>query len=113
MKLKLIILTTIALIFNIVTISPAKADVTIAALTKPSTTKMLCDTAFQGLKDSCQSMKFVAEFSPIFTKTTRNLFFRQGGDRLFSLNDREGVACLIDGEGSVDGSVTCGLLDKH
>jgi hypothetical protein len=112
MKLKLIILAAIALIFNIVTISPARADVAVAALPKP-TIKLTCDSTFQGLKNSCQSIKFVEEFSPLFTKTTRNLFFREGSDRLFSLNDRDGIACLIDGEGSIDGSVMCGVIDKH
>jgi len=42
-----------------------------------------------------------------------HIFFRQDlGDRLFNLNPKSGVACLLDGEGSQDGSVFCGQLDK-
>ncbi|WP_144050205.1 hypothetical protein [Synechococcus sp. PCC 7502] len=96
------------------TISPAKAEVGMAAATSNAQTmaKIGCSQKL------CQSFKFVEEMAPIFINVGNNIkshiFFRQDlGDRLFNLNPKSGVACLIDGEGSLDGSITCGLLDKY
>ena len=111
MKIRLIILATIALILNLVTISPAKADINIASanLHKPTMAKMGC------VQKLCQAFR-VEEMAPVFINVgnniTSHIFFRQDlGDRLFNMNQKSGVACLLDGQGSEDGSVTCGILD--
>jgi len=111
MKIRLVILATIALILNLIAISPAKADIGIASsnLNKPPMAKIDC------AQKICQALR-VEQMAPIFINVGNNIkshiFFRQDlGDRLFNLNQKSGVACLLDGQGSEDGSVTCGILD--
>jgi hypothetical protein len=112
MKLKLLIFASIALILNLITMSPAKAEVTIAGLApKSPIAKISCTQRL------CQSFRIVEEMAPMFVQLggniTGRIFYRQDlGDRLFNFNDKSGVACLVDGEGSRDGSITCGVLDK-
>jgi hypothetical protein len=112
MKIRLVILATIALVLNLITISPAKADIGIASATinKAQMSKIGC------VQKLCQSFRIVEEMAPIFINVgnniTSHIFFRQDlGDRLFNLNQKSGVACLLDGQGSEDGSVTCGVMD--
>jgi hypothetical protein len=111
MRLKLIILATIALVLNLITISPVKADVGINKINSKLT---ISNTACA--QRLCQSFKIVEEMAPIFMNvgnvTSRILFRQDLGDRLFNLNEKAGVACLVDAQGSVDGSVTCGTIDK-
>jgi phosphatidate phosphatase PAH1 len=111
MKIRLVILATIALVLNLITISPAKAEIgiTSATISKPTMAKIGC------VQKLCQAFR-VEEMAPIFINVgnniTSHIFFRQDlGDRLFNLNQKSGVACLLDGQGSKDGSVTCGVLD--
>jgi len=94
------------------TISPAKADVGIARINiKPTISNTGCAQRL------CQSFKIVEEMAPIFMNVgniTSQILFRQDlGDRVFNLNEKAGVACLVDAKGSVDGSITCGTVDKH
>ncbi len=114
MKIKLVILATFALVLNLIVMSPAKAEVGIATvISSPQTmAKLGC------AQKLCQSFRIVEEMAPIFMNVgnniTSNIFFRQDkGDRLFTLNEKAGVACLVDGQGSVDGSISCGQVDKN
>jgi len=94
------------------TISPVKADVGITGInTKPTGSNNGCAQRL------CQSFKVVEEMAPKFMNVgniTSQLLFRQDfGDRLFNLNEKAGIACLVDAQGSVDGSITCGTVDKY
>jgi hypothetical protein len=111
MRLKLLVLATIALILNLVTISPVKAEIGITTVNTQTMAKLGC------VQTLCQSFRLVEEMAPVFMNVGSNIkshiFFRQDlGDRLFNLNPKSGVACLLDGEGSQDGSIFCGQLDK-
>lgn len=113
MRIKLVLLATIALVLNLMTISPAKAEVILSA-GKPPMAKITNINCTQKL---CQSFKFVEEMAPMFmnvgTNITSNILFRQDlGDRLFNLNEKAGIGCLVDGQGSVNGTITCGIVDK-
>jgi len=113
MRIKLVFLATIALVLNLIALSPVRAEAVLGAtIDKPPMAKISC------AQKLCQSFRFVEEMAPMFmnvgTNITSNILFRQDlGDRLFNLNEKSGIGCLVDGEGSVDGSITCGTLDKH
>jgi hypothetical protein len=126
MKRKLIIYAALFLnIFNLanLTISPAHAEVAIAAITvnkAPAVTdakiQLSCTEVPTRLGMGCRAMKMVEDFSPTFMKinseTSRHLFARPIGDRLFNWNEKDAIVCLIE-EGSPDGSIFCGGVDKQ
>ena len=110
MKLRLIIGLTIALVLNLSLITPAKADQTI--LTTTPIAKISC------VQQLCQSFRIIEEMAPAFVsvgnRIKSHLHFPQSpGNRIFNLNEKAGVACLVDGQGSQDGSIYCGILDKY
>ncbi len=115
MIIKLLTLATIALVLNFASVSPVRAELAFAALSpnKPTiSTKISCAQRF------CQSFKIIEEMTPKFMNVANNIkdriFFRQDlGDRLFNLQEKSGIACLIDAQGSVDGSITCGVIDLY
>lgn len=49
--------------------------------------------------------------SPEVTAIADNLAFVNSYDRIFTMNRAEKIACMVNGQGSANGSVTCGLID--
>jgi hypothetical protein len=49
--------------------------------------------------------------SPEVTAIADNLSFANSYDRIFTINRAEKIACMVNGQGSANGAVTCGLID--
>lgn len=114
MRLRLIVGVTIAIILNLAVINGARAEQSMTNLniTTPPIARISCT------QQLCQSFRIIEEMAPAFisvgNRIKSHLHFPQNlGDRLFNLNEKAGVACLVDGQGSEDGSIYCGMLDKY
>jgi hypothetical protein len=49
--------------------------------------------------------------SPEMMAITENMLAGDTYDYIFTMNHSQGIACLVNGQGSNDGAVMCGLID--
>ena len=49
--------------------------------------------------------------SPEVMAITENMLINEPYDRIVTMSRSQGIACLVNGQGSSDGAVMCGLID--
>jgi hypothetical protein len=49
--------------------------------------------------------------SPEMLAITENMIIGDSYDRIVTMSHSQGIACLVNGQGSNDGTVMCGLID--
>ncbi len=51
--------------------------------------------------------------SPEVMAIANNLTFANSYDHIFTINRAENIACMVNGQGSANGAVTCGVIDHE
>ncbi len=51
--------------------------------------------------------------SPAVNAIAENILTTTSYDRIVTMNSAEGLVCMVNGSGSVSGTVTCGLIDRE
>jgi hypothetical protein len=127
--MKLRVFAVIAAIATISFAAPVKADTAIASLqlepqvaqeslscnaTKSQTSQLL---AFAIAPSTCESWNLTKEsnsnlkLTVLASEIVYDLVPSSGQDRVVMLSQKDHIACLVDGNGSSHGSVTCGFVD--
>ncbi|MEE3715997.1 hypothetical protein V2H45_04460 [Tumidithrix elongata RA019] len=127
--MRLRIFAVIAAIATITFATPAKADTTIASVQlEPHQTQETLNCSATKTQPSnqlsfaidaatCESWNLTKEANPnvklavLASDAVYDLAPNPLPDRVVMLSHKDRIACLVNGEGSANGSVTCGFVD--
>lgn len=62
---------------------------------------------------SRNQMILAVNSNPEVTAIADSISFANSYDHIFTMNRAEKIACMVNGQGSANGAVTCGLIDHE
>lgn len=109
--MKLTVFATLLLIATVSFAHPAKADTTVAALNLDALPKaeMLCSDQFGS---ACAIHAETSDLR-IAANTAYNIAPAPVTSHVVMLSAKDGIACLVEAEGSPNGELSCGFVDNE
>jgi hypothetical protein len=108
--MKLRSFVTLLLITLVSFATPVKADTTVAVmnLDNQQKTEVICPEEFG---NACAIQAGVSDIR-IAANTLTNIAPAPSISHIVMLSEKDGIACLVEAEGSVNGELSCGFIDN-
>jgi len=93
--------------------TPANAQTAIIAALYQNPTTPQTEVRYNSDEVKSNQIIVAVNTSPEVITITENLMFGNRYDRIVTMNHAENLACMVNGKGSTDGAVMCGLIDHE
>jgi hypothetical protein len=92
---------------------PANAQSAIMAALYQNPPIPQTEVRYESAEPSRNQVTLAVNSTPEFKAIAYNLMLQDGYDRVVTISKSDNLACLVNGNGSVDGAVICGFIDNE
>ena len=92
-------------------ITPANAQTAIVAALYQNPTAPQTEVRYESADVNRNQIILAMNTTPEVLAIAENLMTGDSYDRIVTVSRKDNLACLVSGQGSADGAVTCGLID--
>ncbi|MCY7331098.1 MAG: hypothetical protein LH649_00225 [Pseudanabaena sp. CAN_BIN31] len=109
--MKSLIVATFLAISSFAIATPVNAQTAIVAALYQNPTAPQTEVRYENADISRNQIILAVNTTPEVMAIADNLIAGNSYDRIVTVSQKDNLACLVSGKGSVDGAVMCGLLD--
>lgn len=111
--MKSLIVATFLAISGFAIATPANAQTAIVAALYQNPPATQTEVRYENADISRNQIILAVNTSPEVMAISESLIAGNSYDRIVTMSQKDNLACLVSGKGSVDGAITCGFIDHE
>ena len=111
--MKSFIVATFLVISSFAIATPTNAQTAIIAALYQNPAAPQTEVRYENANISRNQIKLAVNTTPEVMAISNNLIAGNSYDRIVTMSQKDNLACLVSGKGSVNGAVICGFLDHE